>query len=143
MDKEHLSLEELDFDDPVDSSHLDECEDCRKRLEVFRFLGFQVRSAPRMEAPPFFAQRVTRLAQEAKMPFSLLLGRAARQMVPVFTALILATGLWLYQLPNGESAAYYSELLFEQSLQHDVSLESVLNALAETTEGGGPFEEPE
>ncbi len=143
MDKEHLSLEELDFDDPVDPSHLDECEDCRKRLNVFRFLGFQVKSVPRMEAPPFFAQRVARLAQEAKTPFSLLLGRAARQMVPVFTALILATGLWLYQLPNGESAAYYSELLFEQSLQNDVSLESVLNALAETPEEGLPFEEPE
>ena len=96
-----------------------------------------------MEAPPFFAQRVARLVQEAKTPFSLLLGRAARQMVPVFTALILATGLWLYQLPNGESAAYYSDLLFEQSLQNDVSLESVLNALAETPKEGLPFEEPE
>ena len=143
MDKEHLSLEELDFEDPVDQSHLDECEDCRKRLEVFRFLGFQVKSAPRMEAPPFFAQRVARLAQEARTPFSLLLGRAARHMVPVFTALILATCLWLYQLPNGESAAYSSELLFEQSQQLDVSLESVLNALADTAEEGLPLEKPE
>jgi anti-sigma factor RsiW len=137
MGKRHLSFEELDFDDPVDHSHLEECEECRKQLAAFRFLAFQVKSAPRMEIPPFFAQRVTRLTQKMAVPFSLLLQRAARQMIPVFVALVLTTGFLLFQITDREPANDYAELLFEQPLQENISLDYVLNSLAEE-----PAEDP-
>ncbi|MDA2929754.1 hypothetical protein MYX84_07375 [Acidobacteria bacterium AH-259-O06] len=137
MSEDHIAFAELNFDDPVDQSHLKRCEECGKKWAVFRFLGFQVKSAPRIDAPPFFTQRVAQLAQSITVSFAFLLQRAAQQLIPAFIALILATSFLLYKLTEPESAEYYSEILFEEPVQEDFTLEYVVNSLTEI-----PEEEP-
>ena len=70
MPEEHIPFAELDFDETPDQSHLNSCEECRKEWAVFRFLGFQVKSAPQIDPPPFFSQRLAHLAQTPEVSFA-------------------------------------------------------------------------
>lgn len=142
MAKDHIPFEDLDFKDTVDESHLQECSDCHKQWMIFRFLSFQVKHAPNLPLPPFFAHRVAQLAQTASHSFIFSLQQVARQLVPIFVALIIITSFLFYQLTDGERIDYGSEILFEPITEEDFSLEYVVNSLADLPTEDEIFEEP-
>ncbi|MDA2934995.1 hypothetical protein MYX82_11730 [Acidobacteria bacterium AH-259-D05] len=135
MAEEHIPFSQRDFDSTEDQSHVENCEMCRKRWSIFRFLGFQVKAAPQMDVPPFFAQRVTQLVRSTRLPFAFFFQRAAQQLIPVFLVLVLATSFLLYTMIRPESTEeLYSELFFDQALQEDLSLDYVVDSLRELPE---------
>ncbi len=98
MNDKHFSWEDWEAGAPIDERHLEACPECRRTVEGLRFLKFQTDSAPRLEAPPFFAARVSRLAtSQVGSPFWIFLETAARRLIPVFAALLLATTFLLYR----------------------------------------------
>jgi len=135
MAEEHIPFAELDFDETPDQSHLKSCEECRRGWAVFRFLGFQVQSAPRIDPPPFFSQRLAHLVQTPEVSFAFLFQRVAQQLIPVFLALVLATGFLLYRPTEVEPAMeYYSAVFFEEPVPEDFSVEDVVDSLIEPPE---------
>lgn len=134
MTKKHIPFSESNFDDPVDDLHLQDCKECQRGWAVFRFLGLQVKSIPRLDAPPFFAQRVAHLAHSTAAPFALLLKRTAQQLVPVLLSLVMATGFLLYQMTDSETIEYQSEVLFEVPIESDIAFEGVVDSLNELPE---------
>jgi len=137
MAKEHIPFEELDFEDTPDQPHLNECEGCRKRWAIFSFLGFQVKSAPRMDPPPFFSQRVARLVEAPMVSFASLFQRVAQQLIPVFVAVVLVSSFLLYRLTEAEPAMeYYAAIFFEEPVPEDFSAEDVVDSLGELPEEG-------
>lgn len=132
MAEEHIPFSESDFDNRLDQSHLNSCEECQKKWAVFRFLGFQVRSAPEMDPPPFFTQRVARLVQTPKDSFAFLFQRVAQQLVPVFMVLVLATSVLLYWQTEAEPAMEdYSAIFFDQPVPEEFSVQDVVDSLRE------------
>ena len=135
MTEKHIEFSELDFEKTENLPHADHCEECSRRLSIFRFLGFQVNHPPEMEIPPFFSKRVSQLAQSTEFSFVFSFQQAARQLIPVFMALLLGTSLLLYFVTDGESVAeQYSELFFDQPLQEDLSMDYVVDFLGEPPE---------
>ncbi len=135
MAEEHIPFAELDFDETPDQSHLNSCEECRKGWAVFRFLGFQVKSAPQIDPPPFFSQRLAHLAQTAEVSFAFLFQRVAQQLIPVFLALVLATSFLLYRQTEVEpDMEYYSAVFFSEPAPEDLSVEDVVDSLRELPE---------
>lgn len=144
MADKHIDFSELGFDDPVNQSHLESCPDCRRQWDIFRFLEFQVKSVPHLEAPPFFAQRITQRVCNAGTSFAFLLQRAAQQLVPLFVALILATTFLLYSLTRLGADEDQSVILFEEPEdQQDFTVEFVVNSLREPPREEVSFEEPD
>ncbi len=137
MTKEHIPFEELEFEDTPDSSHLNDCEECRKRWEIFSFLGFQVKAAPQIDPPPFFSQRVARLAETPMVSFTALFQRVAQQLIPVFVAVVLVSSFVLYSLTEAEPAMEdYASIFFEEPVPEDFSVEDVVDSLGELPEEG-------
>ncbi len=135
MPEEHIPFAELDFDDEPDQSHLNSCEDCRKEWAVFRFLGFQVKSAPQIDPPPFFSQRLAHLAQTTEVSFAFFFQRVAQQLIPVFLVLVLATGFLLYKpTPVEPAMEYYAAVFFQEPVPEDLSVEDVVDSLRELPE---------
>jgi len=135
MPEEHIPFAELDFDEIPDQSHLNRCEECRKEWAVFRFLGFQVKSAPQIDPPPFFSQRLAHLAQTPEVSFAFLFQRVAQQLIPVFLVLVLATSFLLYRQTEVEPAMeYYSAVFFQEPVPEDISVEDVMDSLRELPE---------
>lgn len=129
---EHIRFEKLELDEMPDEAHLAQCEACRATWEAVRFLRLQLQAVPRIDAPPFFAARVARRAQDVRPSFVFLFERAARRLVPVFLGLVLVISLLLTNLlPSGSSPAPRFEVLFQQPSQPDVSMEYVVNSLQE------------
>ena len=142
MAKTHITFEDLGFEDIVDESHLRECSDCHKQWMIFRFLSFQVKHAPSLHLPPFFAHRVAQLTQTASNSLTLSLQKAAQQLLPIFVALIITTSFLFYQLTNSKRIEYGSEILFEPVTEEDFSLEYVVNSLADLPTEDEILEEP-
>lgn len=140
MTKEHIPFEELEFEDTPDPSHLKDCEECRKKWEIFSFLGFQVKAAPRVDPPPFFSQRVARLAETPVISFVASFQRVAQQLIPVFVAIVLVSSFLLYRLAETEPAVEdYASIFFEEPVPEDFSVEDVVDSLGEMPEEGlGP-----
>ena len=137
MTKEHIPFEELEFEDIPDPSHLKDCEECRKGWEVFSFLGFQVKSAPRVDPPPFFSQRVARLAETPVISFAALVQRVAQQLIPVFVAIVLVSSFLLYSFTEAEPAMEdYASVFFAEPVPEDFSVEDVVDSLGELPEEG-------
>lgn len=102
MNDKHIDFSNLERGDSVDREHLIACRECRDQHGVWRLIRDQAGQAPTIEAPPFFASRVARLAvseSESGQPafFLLTFERAARQLLPVFMALILVVCFLGYQ----------------------------------------------
>jgi hypothetical protein len=132
MTEDHIGFAELEFDNTESFPHADHCEECSQRLSIFRFLGFQVKNAPGMDIPPFFSKRVSQLLRSTKVSFAFSLQQAARQLIPVFMGLFLATSLLLYWVTDTDSAIeQYVELFFEQPLQEDLSIDFVVDSLGD------------
>lgn len=137
MSKEHIPFQELEFEETPNPSHLKDCEECRKRWEIFAFLGFQVKSVPQMDPPPFFHQRVAQLAETPIVSFASLFQRVAQQLIPVFAAVVLATSFLLYSLTETEPAMEdYVAIFFEEPVVEDFSVEDVVDYLGELPEEG-------
>ena len=135
MTEEHLRFSELDFENTENPAHADGCEECGKRLPIFRFLGFQVKNAPGMDPPPYFSERVSQVARSTKISFAFSFQQAAKQLIPTFIVLLLATSCLLYFVGDNESATeQYSELFFDQPLEEDLSIDSVVHFLTELPE---------
>lgn len=141
MSEGHIPFFELEEEDSIDRAHLDRCEECRKNEQIFRFLRFQARTVPWIDAPPFFAAGVANRMERKTPVFAFLLERAARRLIPVFVSLILLTSVLLFRL-QPESADLRSEVLFEPSPPEQISMEYVVNSLQQPLEEGGSFEEP-
>lgn len=132
MTKEHISFEELEFEDIPDPSHLKDCEECRKGYRIFSFLGFQVKAVPRMDPPPFFSQRVARLAKAPMVSFASLFQRVAQQLIPVFVAVVLVSSFLLYRVTEAEPVLEeYAAIFFEEPAPEDFSVEDVVDSLGE------------
>ena len=140
----HIPFGELEREDEIDRSHLATCQDCQKGLKISRFLHFQMSSAPRIDPPSFFASKIARRIESVKLPFLMVVQRAAQQLIPVFLALIICTGLLLYQLSRQEPPVTYlhSDLIFDESVQKDISLEYVIDSLREPSGETSSFEQP-
>jgi len=137
MTKEHIPFEELEFEDIPDPSHLKDCEECRKRYRIFSFLGFQVKAAPRMDPPPFFSQRVARLAEAPMVSFASLFQRVAQQLIPVFVAVVLVSSFLLYRVTEAEPVLEeYAAIFFEEPAPEDFSVEDVVDSLGELSVEG-------
>jgi hypothetical protein len=95
-----------------------------------RFLDFIVDSVPRMEAPPFFAARVSVVAQVERYSFAGSLQTFSRRLVPVFVTLMIVVCLAVYQWatadPLVESAMFYDE----EDLAETITVEYVVGSLA-------------
>jgi len=137
MTKEHIPFEEVEFEDTPDPSHLKDCEECRERWRIFSFLGFQVKSAPPMDPPPFFSKRVARLAERPMDSFASLFQRVAQQLIPVFVAVVLVSSFLLYRVNEVEPVMEdYAALFFEEPVPEDFSVEDVMDSLGEQPEEG-------
>ncbi len=137
MTKEHIPFEELEFEDTPDPSHLKECEECRKGWEIFSFLGFQVKAAPRMDPSPFFSQRVARLAVTPMVSFASLFQRVAQQLIPVFVAVVLVSSFLLYRVTEAEPVLEdYAAIFFQEPVPEDFSVEDVVDSLGELSKEG-------
>ncbi len=137
MTKEHILFEELEFEDTPDPSHLKDCEKCRKRWEIFSFLSFQVKAVPQMDSPPFFSQRVARLAETPMVSFASLFQRVAQQLIPVFVAVVLVSSFLLYRVTEAEPVMEdYAAIFFEEPVPEDFSVEDVVDSLGELPEEG-------
>lgn len=135
MTEEHVRFSELDFENTENPAHADGCKECGKRLSIFRFLGFQVKNAPGMDPPPFFSKRVSQIVRSTKISFALSFQQAAKQLIPAFMVLLLATSCLLYFVADTESATeQYSELFFDQPFEEDLSIDYVVDSLAELPE---------
>ncbi|MCH8819538.1 MAG: hypothetical protein IIB03_04365 [Acidobacteria bacterium] len=135
MTEEHVRFSELDFENTENLAHTDGCEECGKRLSIFRFLGFQVKNVPGMDPSPFFSKRVSQMVWSTKVSFSLSFQQVAKQLIPAFMVLLLATSCLLYFVADTESATeQYSELFFDQPFEEDLSIDDVVGSLAELAE---------
>ena len=101
----------------------------RNERKTEQFLEFIVRAVPRLEAPPFFASRVSNVAQVEKHSFAGSLQAFSRRMIPAFMALLPVVCFGVYQWkpsdPLIESAAFYEEEYFADS----ITLEFVVDSL--------------
>lgn len=136
MSNRHIPFWELESEEAADPSHLAACEQCRREWEIFRFIRAQARSAPQMETPPFFASRIAHTVQPSKPSFTVLLERAARQLIPLFVTLILLSSSFLFFALGPNGGEFSAETVFEQPPEVQVSLEYVVDSLRQ------PQEEP-
>jgi len=135
MTEEHLRFSTLDFEHSEDSAHAEGCEECGERLSIFRFLGFQVKNAPEMDPSPFFSKRISQMVRSTQISFSFSFQQAARQLIPAFMVLLLATSCLLYLVVDTEPVTErYSELFFDQPFEEDMSIDYVVDSLAELPE---------
>jgi hypothetical protein len=135
MTEEHIGFSDLDFEDTENPAHADRCEECGNSLSVFRFLGFQVKNAPEMDIPPFFAKRFSQPVRSTKGSFVCSFQQVSKQLIPVFMVLLLATsGLLYFVVDTDPATEQYSELFFDQPLEEDLSIDYVVNSLGELPE---------
>ena len=88
-------------------------------------LDFIVNSVPRMEAPVFFAARVSNLVQVERYSFAGSLQAFARRLVPVFMTLMIAACFAAYQLTAPDPMVVSSMFYDEDHLSETVSMEYV------------------
>lgn len=141
MKTTHIAWESWEPGDPLDEEHLAQCEQCQTDYALARFLHFQAVSAPTIEAPPFFAARVANLATaEIAAPIWRFVERAARQLIPVFALLLLATSFLIYRSWQPLTVTYDTAgiLLEPTETESSVSVDDVVAFLKEDAgEDGG------
>lgn len=135
MKEEHIRFEDWEPGEALDQEHLRSCKKCREDFERVRFLREVIASAPEVEVPPFFSNRVARLAVSQARGFWELLDRMARRMAPIFAALVLVAAFLLYHQDEERSwtqdvpMAWLSETEGEQVPE---TLDEMVLVLAQT-----------
>jgi len=133
MSGNHIDFSELEPGEPVDRNHLESCKVCRRQWKLLSFLRFQASQAPQIEAPPFFASRVARLAAKSSVPLWYFVDRIARWVVPAMATAVLVMSIVFVAtrtepLPTDE----YSELLIESPAPDELSFEDLIVQTSET-----------
>ncbi|HSR68201.1 MAG TPA: hypothetical protein VLU25_09685 [Acidobacteriota bacterium] len=104
---QHIDFSQLEPHQRLDEAHLRDCAQCRADWEAYRLLRSQVEAAPRLDAPPFFAARVSHLAVSqggASASYWWALQVAARRLLPLFASLVIAISaglLWTESRSSG------------------------------------------
>lgn len=141
----HIDFSRWEAGEPLDEAHLASCAECREEREAALFIRRQAARMPSIEAPPFFAPRVARLAfeQEAR-PLFTMVQLVARRLLPVFMALMLAvvslaywsSGTTATQPLAAEHYEALALLLQEESAPQQVTMDDVFDLMAQNSEGG-------
>ena len=105
MNGNHIEFWTLESDEQIDRRHLADCPECRRGLDLYRFLQFHLKNLPTIEASPFVPARVVGLIGEAKSSVIFYFERIAAQLAPLLTALILATSFLIYTVSKNEQSA--------------------------------------
>ncbi len=144
MGHEHIDFGDWEAGSPLDEEHLRSCAACRDDLELARFLKFQVEQVPRLDAPPFFAARVSNLVKKMSpdsTSFWLLVELTSKRLIPAFTVLPLIlfffTSETQVKQPTDEElwAALFTEPQVSEVMTLDELLLSLQEPLEEEIEG--------
>ena len=144
MGHEHIDFGDWEAGSPLDEEHLRSCATCRDNLELARFLKSQVEQVPRLDAPPFFAARVSNLVKKTSpdsTSFWLLVELTSKRLIPALTVLLLTlfffTSETQVQQPTDEElwAALFTEPQVSEVMTLDDILLSLQGPLEEEIEG--------
>ena len=144
MGNEHIDFGDWETGSPLDEEHLRSCATCRDNLELARFLKSQVEQVPRLDAPPFFAARVSNLVKKTSpdsTSFWLLVELTSKRLIPAFTVLLLIlfffTSETQVRQPTDEElwAALFTEPQVSEVMTLDELLLSLQEPLEEEIEG--------
>ena len=139
MGHEHIDFGDWEAGSPLDEEHLRSCAACRDNLELARFLKSQVEQVPRLDAPPFFAARVSNLVKKTSpdsTPFWLLVELTSKRLIPALTVLLLTlfffTSETQVQQPTDEEL--WAALFTEPQISEVMTLDDILLSLQEPLE---------
>ena len=140
MGQEHIDFGNWEAGSPLDEEHLRSCATCRESLELARFLRSQVEQVPRLDAPPFFAARVSNLVKQTNpdsASFWLLVELTAKRLIPAFAVLVLIVFSFgaQTQLPQPTDEELLAALFTEPQVSEVLTLEDILFSL-QGTHGG-------
>ncbi len=145
MKDHHIDFSGWEPDEALDEEHLALCAACREDHEAALLIRRQAAEVLRIDAPPFFAPRVARLAlDQEQRPLSALIQMAARRMMPIFMALMLMVVSLAYWNRQAVSMTQLEEedyevlaiLLQEESASQQLTLDDMFDLLVEEPEGG-------
>ena len=139
MGQEHIDFGNWEAGSPLDEEHLRSCATCRESLELARFLRSQVEQVPRLDAPPFFAARVSNLVKQTNpdsASFWLLVELTAKRLIPAFAVLVLIVFSFgaQTQLPQPTDEELWAALFTEPQVSEVLTLEDILCSLQEPME---------
>ncbi len=139
MSQQHIDFGDWEAGSPLDEEHLRSCATCRESLKLARFLKSQVEQVPRLEAPPFFAARVSNLVKQTNpdsASFWLLVELTAKRLIPAFAVLVLIlfslTSQTQLQQPTDEEL--WAALFTEPQVSEELTLDDILFSLQEPME---------
>ena len=140
MGQEHIDFGNWEAGSPLDEEHLSSCAACRDNLELARFLKSQVEQVPRLDAPPFFAARVSNLVKKTSpdsTSFWLLVELTSKRLIPAFTVLLLILFFFTSetQVKQPTDEELWAALFTEPQVSEVMTLDDILLSLQ------GPLEE--
>ncbi len=139
MGQEHIDFGNWEAGSPLDEEHLRSCATCRESLELARFLKSQVEQVPQLDAPPFFAARVSNLLKKTNpesASFWLLVELTSKRLIPAFAVLVLILFFFTSetQLKQPTDEELWAALFTEPQISELMTLDDVLLSLQETLE---------
>ncbi len=139
MGHEHIDFGDWEAGSPLDEEHLRSCATCRDNLELARFLKSQVEQVPRLDAPPFFAARVSNLVKKMSpdsTSFWLLVELTSKRLIPAFTVLLLILFFFTSetQVKQPTDEELWAALFTEPQVSEVMTLDDILLSLQEPLE---------
>ncbi len=139
MGHEHIDFGDWEAGSPLDDEHLKSCATCRDNLELARFLKSQVEQVPRLDAPPFFAARVSNLVKKTSpdsTSFWLLVELTSKRLIPALTVLLLTLFFFTSetQVKQPTDEELWAALFTEPQVSEVVTLDELLLSLQEPLE---------
>ena len=139
MGHEHIDFGDWEAGSPLDEEHLRSCAACRDNLELARFLKSQVEQVPRLDAPPFFAARVSNLVKKTSpdsSSFWLLVELTSKRLIPAFTVLLLILFFFTSetQVKQPTDEELWAALFTEPQVSEVMTLDDILLSLQEPLE---------
>ncbi len=139
MGHEHIDFGDWEAGSPLDEEHLKSCATCRDNLELARFLKSQVEQVPRLDAPPFFAARVSNLVKKTSpdsTSFWLLVELTSKRLIPAFTVLLLILFFFTSetQVKQPTDEELWAALFTEPQISEVMTLDDILLSLQEPLE---------
>ena len=140
MGYEHIDFGNWEPGSPLDEGHLKSCATCRENLELARFLKSQIEQVPRLDAPPFFAARVSNLVKKTNpdsTSFWSLVELASKRLIPAFTVLLLIVFLFTSEktpVRQSTDEELWVALFTEPQVSEVMTLDDILLSLQEPLE---------